>query len=99
MPQEHGHHVDIRWLQLRSPDLSLRISGDRHLGANVSHHSVGDLTAALHHWELQSRPATFVHLDAAHRGLGTAACGPDTHPRHLVRGGRHEWSWTLEALR
>ena len=99
MPQEHGHHVDVRWLRLRSAELTLRITGDGRLGLNASHHSIDDLTRALHHWELVARPVTFVHLDAAHRGLGTAACGPDTDVRHLVRGGHHEWSWTLEAQR
>ena len=31
------------------------------------------------------RPETIVHLDAAHRGLGTASCGPDTLPEYLLR--------------
>ena len=32
-------------------------------------------------------PETVVHLDAAHRGLGTASCGPDTLPEYLVGPG------------
>ncbi|MFE2035132.1 hypothetical protein ACFXBB_18155 [Streptomyces scopuliridis] len=34
-------------------------------------------------------------LDAAHRGLGTASCGPDTLPRYRLGAGAHRWSWTL----
>ena len=30
----------------------------------------------------------------AHRGLGTASCGPDTLPAYLVGPGTYRWSWT-----
>ena len=33
-------------------------------------------------------PETVIHLDAAHRGLGTASCGPDTLPEYRL-GARH----------
>ena len=45
--------------------------------------------------ELRPRPETIVQLDAAHRGLGTASCGPDTLPEYLVGPGTYRWSWTL----
>jgi beta-galactosidase len=45
-----------------------------------------------------ARPAAVVHLDAAHRGLGTASCGPDTLPEYLVGPGIYRWSWTLERI-
>jgi beta-galactosidase len=51
-----------------------------------------------HHDELVPRAGCVVHLDAAHRGLGTASCGPDTSPPYLVAPGVHRWSWTLRAL-
>jgi beta-galactosidase len=38
-----------------------------------------------------------VHIDAAHRGLGTASCGPDTLPAHRIRPGPHRWAWTPRA--
>ena len=44
------------------------------------------------------RPGCVVHIDAAHRGLGTASCGPDTFASYLVAPGVHRWSWTLRAL-
>jgi beta-galactosidase len=58
-------------------------------------HSAADLTAASHAHELPARDRTFVHVDAAHRGLGTLACGPDTHDRWKLDGGRYRWAWTL----
>ncbi|MFT4990485.1 MAG: beta-galactosidase, partial [Acidimicrobiales bacterium] len=40
-----------------------------------------------------------VHLDAALRGLGTAACGPDCLPEYLVGPGTYQWSAIFEAER
>ncbi|KUL78293.1 hypothetical protein ADL33_07165 [Streptomyces sp. NRRL WC-3604] len=57
-----------------------------------------DLTTARHHDELAPRPGCVIHLDAAHRGLGTASCGPDTSPGYLVAPGVHRWSWTLGVV-
>ena len=41
---------------------------------------------------------TIVHLDAAHRGLGTASCGPDTLPEYRLGPGTYRWAWTLRDL-
>jgi beta-galactosidase len=59
------------------------------------HYRAADLAAATHDVELTPRAETVVHLDAAHRGLGTASCGPDTLPEYLVGPGIYRWSWTL----
>ena len=37
-------------------------------------------------------------LAPAHRGLGTASCGPDTLPRYVVRPGTFRWSWSIRPL-
>ena len=58
---------------------------------------VEDLTAATHAHLLAARPETFVHLDVAHRGLGTFACGPDTHDRFKLHGATYRFRWTLTA--
>jgi len=51
-----------------------------------------------HDVELIPRPETIVHLDVAHRGLGTASCGPDTLPQYLVGPGTYAWSWSIAPL-
>ncbi|MEH3077075.1 MAG: hypothetical protein PGN11_10415 [Quadrisphaera sp.] len=33
----------------------------------------------------------------AHRGLGSASCGPDTAVRHRIPGGEHRWTWWLQV--
>ncbi|MEV0171518.1 glycoside hydrolase family 2 TIM barrel-domain containing protein [Streptomyces sp. NPDC050803] len=76
--------------------LAVRLDEPRQV--SVARYRAEDLTAATHHDELVPRPGCVVHIDAAHRGLGTASCGPDTSASHLIPPGVHRWSWTLRAL-
>ncbi|HSS36524.1 MAG TPA: glycoside hydrolase family 2 TIM barrel-domain containing protein, partial [Patescibacteria group bacterium] len=95
-PQENGGHADVRWLELTGADgRGLRIVADRPRQLSATHLRAADLAAATHVGELRPRPETVVQLDAAHRGLGTASCGPDTLPEYLVGPGTYRWSWML----
>jgi len=57
------------------------------------------ITAARHANEMRAEAETFVHVDVAHRGLGTASCGPDVLERYQVRAGTYRWSWSISADR
>ena len=98
-PQETGGRADTRWLTLGDgAGRGLRLVLDRPRQVSVGHHRAADLAAATHDVELVPQPGTIVHLDAAHRGLGTASCGPDTLPEYLVGPGTYRWSWSLLPL-
>ena len=97
-PQENGGRADVRWLELADGDgRRLRLAFDRPLQVSATHHRAADLASATHDHELARSDTTVVHLDVAHRGLGTASCGPDTLPAYLVGPGTYEWSWSLTA--
>lgn len=100
MPQEHGHHTDVRWLSLSRRGMSpaeVRFEADSTFEFNAGHFTAEDLFAARHTTDLQPRPETILYLDAAHRGLGSASCGPDTLPGYRVRHGRHRLAFTVRA--
>jgi beta-galactosidase len=94
-PQEYGLHLDTRRFELASPGWVLGVRPDQPVAFSALPHSVEELEGATHAHLLPPSTATHVHIDVAHRGLGTAACGPDTHPRHLVSGGTSRFAWTL----
>lgn len=98
-PQESGGRHGVRRFTLSAPDATGLAVG---LGApsqvSVSRYRAEDLATATHHDELVPRPGCVVHLDAAHRGLGTASCGPDTSAQYLIAPGIHRWAWTLRVL-
>lgn len=96
MPQEHGHHTDVRWIEFPGPfGAVLRIVGNPTLEFGASHFTAEDLFAARHTGDLTMRPETILHLDLAQRGLGTASCGPDTLEYHRLRGRSHVFHYTL----
>lgn len=102
-PQEHGAAEGTRWFQLADRrGRGLRIAGDRPLSFSARNHHDHMLTAASTLAELAAlaeatTPTTEVHLDAAMRGVGTGACGPDTLPPYVVGPATWAWTWTLTA--
>ena len=101
MPQEHGHHTDVRWLEISSKRKSpaLRITGAPTFEFNASHYSAEDLFAARHTSDLVPRSETLIYLDAAHRGLGTHSCGPDALDRYKLNANQYTFRYTLTAPR
>ena len=98
-PQENGGHADVRWLELSDTHGDgIRIDLGEPSQVSVTHFRAADLATATHDVELEPRAETTVHLDAIHRGLGTASCGPDTLPRYLIEPGTYRWSWMIRDL-
>ncbi len=96
MPQHHGSHVDTRWAALtdrRGNGLLVGLGG---LIFNASLYSTEDLTRALTLAELEASDSIHLHVDGAIRGMGTAACGPDT--TSIVRSGKHRFIWAMVPL-
>ncbi len=96
-PQENGGHADTRWLRISGRGAGVRLDLDRPRQVSVTHLRAVDLDAAAHDDELRPCPETIVHLDAAHRGVGTASCGPDTLEPYVLRPGTYRWAWTIST--
>lgn len=100
VPQEFGLRTDCRWLELLDPDWGavLRIES---LGApfhaSATHHTAEQLFAASGNEVLERTAGLVVHLDAAHRGLGTASCGPDVRPRYRLAAGSYELAYAVSV--
>ena len=62
------------------------------------HHTPLQLFEALDVTQLERSKDLVVHLDVAHRGLGTASCGPDIDPRYEVAVGTYEFSYVVRRI-
>jgi beta-galactosidase len=101
VPQEFGLRTDCWWVELRSSTTGRVVRIDT-LGApfhvSATHHSADDLYRAITATDLVPREELVVHLDAAHRGLGTASCGPDVLDRYRLGAGRYELSYRVTVI-
>jgi beta-galactosidase len=101
-PQENGGHADVRWLEVTlepNESTGIRIELDEPRQVSVTHLRAADLAAAAHDIDVVPVAETVIHLDAAHRGLGTASCGPDTLPEYRLTPGTYHWRWVLRGVR
>ena len=98
-PQEYGAHEQCRWFSLRDHvGQGIRITLPKPISFSARPHHDDALNAAETLAELSPSETTEVHIDAAMRGLGTAACGPDVLPEYLVGPGMYRFQWIIEAL-
>ncbi len=102
VPQEFGLRTDCRWVELVDPArgeggqiVRVDVLQPLALHASATHHTVADLFAARTSPELVRRRELIVHLDVAHRGVGTASCGPDVLPEYRLTPGRYEFAYRL----
>jgi beta-galactosidase len=98
-PQENGGRNGVRWFTLTgSNGRGIRIDLDKPRQVSVNPYRAGELADATHDVELIASGNTIVHIDAAHRGVGTASCGPDTLAPYLVPGGTYSFTWSVRAI-
>jgi beta-galactosidase len=96
MPQEHGNHVEVRWLTLTNGrGATFRVQAEGPLEFSASHFTAQDLYAAKHTYDLKPRPETILNLDFRQRGLGTQSCGPDALPAYKIEPGTYQWNYRL----
>jgi beta-galactosidase len=99
LPQEHGHRGEVRELSLTDRDgHGLQIHGRPAIGFTASRYTAKDLYEARHTSDLRPRNEVILTLDHAQRGLGTASCGPDTHPRHRLTARRYGFAYEFRLL-
>jgi beta-galactosidase len=99
MPQEHGHHGEVRGLTLTDGrGRGLEVLGRPAIGFSASHFTADDLWRARHTSDLEPRAETILSLDHAQRGLGTASCGPDTGERYRLLEPSYRFSYVLRRI-
>ena len=98
-PQENGGHSGVRWFELRgSNGKGVRIDLNKPLQVSITPFRAGELADATHDVELVPSGNTVVHIDAIHRGVGTASCGPDTIKKYIIPTGTYSFTWSLTTL-
>lgn len=98
-PQENGGRVGVRWFELRDVHgKGLRIELDKPRMVTTTHARSEDLADATHNVYVKRSGTTVITIDAAHRGVGTASCGPDTLDKYKIKPGLYKFAWSVSAI-
>jgi beta-galactosidase len=98
-PQENGGHAAVRWFEVtNTAGNGLRFAMSKPAQVSVTPNRDGELADATHDVEVKACGNTVVHIDTAHRGVGTASCGPDTLDKYIIKTGVHTWEWTVTQI-
>ena len=98
VPQEFGLRTDCRWLELIDSVTGERVRFDgfsQPLHCSATRYEDAELYRAETSIDAAAAGHVVVHLDLAHRGLGTASCGPDVLPHYRLASGRFELSYRV----
>lgn len=96
-PQANGNRCDVRALRFLDADGAVLLTIDEldDLDVSVSRWTDEEMAAATHLEELPPSSTVYAWIDAEHRGVGSAAVGPDVSPEHRVEPGTYRWSYRL----
>ncbi|MCY3648917.1 MAG: DUF4981 domain-containing protein [Acidimicrobiaceae bacterium] len=101
VPQEFGLRTGCRWFEIIDPEGGEAVRIDAlqpsTLSLSAIHYRASDLFEASTQSEVRRRDGLVVCLDAAHRGLGTASCGPGVLPEYRIASGRHEFAYRVSV--
>ena len=99
VPQEFGLRTDTRWLECADPMtgevLRVDVLQPEAMHISATNYRAEDLFACANQADLWPRDELVVHLDAGHRGLGTASCGPDVLAQYRLPAGNYSFSYRL----
>jgi beta-galactosidase len=101
VPQEFGLRTDCRWFEFVKSGtgevVRLDVLQPTTMHVSATRFTAHDLFAARHETDIKPRKTLVVHVDVAHRGVGTASCGPDIREQYRVPTGKHTFSYRLSA--
>jgi hypothetical protein len=97
-PQENGNKTDVRWLTLTSEEgLGLLVSGEA-LDASVHGHTLENLTAAEHTFELEDADHVVLNVDQAQAGLGSEPFISSVLPEYILDEATYRYRYRMRAV-
>lgn len=83
-PQENGAHDKVKKLNVKNDASNLAFRSDKGISFNFSQYSTQQLTEVNHRDKLKLEDSHYLHIDYAHSGLGSNACGPELAERYRL---------------
>ncbi len=98
-PQESGAHTGCTRLFVHGEETGMEVSADQPFAFRLTHYSQRAETAAAHRDELRPEKDTFLCLDWAQAGIGSASCGPGPAEEYLLTQKKIRCGFLLKPVR
>jgi hypothetical protein len=97
-PQENGNKTEVRWLTLTTEEgVGLLVSGDL-LNASVHNHTLQNLTAAEHTYDLEEADHVVLNVDLAQAGLGSEPFVSSVLPEYVLDEPTYRLRYRMRAI-
>ncbi len=97
-PQNHGVHTDAKWLKITDESgIGLLFASDC-FSFTASHFSTEQLEKAKHTYELIPQEVTYLKIDAAVSGVGSASCGPTLDPNYQLTQKHFDFTFFVKPI-
>lgn len=98
-PQEFGNRSEVRYVVLQQPDgAGLMVSSETPFSMEASHYMAEDLFGKRHFYEVPASDSILLQVDAAHRGLGNASCGPGPLGKYTLTEGTYSQTFRIQPV-
>ena len=98
IPQDHGNKTDIRWIRISNDDGSgLMISGPELFNFSAHGYSTGNMTRAVHQFQLEKAGYVTLNIDYETTGVGGTAIR--TLTKYQVMPTVREYSLTMKPFK
>ena len=96
MPQEHGNHIDTKYLYMKKSGLAFE--SDKGFEFAVSHLDSLMLMRAMHTDEIVPAGKTVVRIDYKGSGIGSNSCGPVLLPEYTISEQKISFSFNIKPI-
>ena len=100
-PQDNGNHTDVRWISVKGEGRNtglLFVCEGNLLNAGASEYTINMMDENKHMYTAQKAGGTVMMVDYLVRGVGSAACGPDTLEEYKLMEDIYSWSYSIRPF-
>ena len=95
MPQEHGNHIETKYLYMKESGLSFE--SEKGFEFAVTHLDALMLMRAMHTDEIKPAGKTIVRIDYKGSGIGSNSCGPALNEKYRLKEKDISFDFTIKA--
>ena len=95
MPQDCGNHIATRYATLATPDDAVTFRGADRFEFSALHHTVENLFACQHNFELPQPDSTEVIISYKNRGIGSGSCVAPLIDKYRVTDDTIDFTFTI----